>query len=611
MFAPNEFGAMMAAWYEPLAPSSLTASPVTPMPTPSLHPAFCVVHGVPTGVLPGYGAPAGVMVVPSDRPRSVERRRSVSVERRQTFGGSLSYVPAPEAPKTTVVRQRSADSLRPTPRLGSFEATQAGPRARSRSASASSLTRVPHLRLAPTVPVRARSREREPPRGVASVLLPAPTAGVGVVPTEGTLSRRSSERSVTASDARSSFASSQHAPSHAPSSAPTAATAARVLAHHRLEIQTLQSQVEELRKENAQLREQSASRTSSLERRAEPSFEKPPVENLAAEWAAQKRELLDMMHRVPRVARTDHRQVASDLARHLARTEVLLERMEGAAHGQQFPEIEKEALQWQATLSCLQQSLEVLQRPQQSSSRTSSARREFSPPRRASRPPLLRRAEERRPPRSEHEVLATTQRRLLQLHWADFRPLRALREPPSPALGMLVHALCILFGIPPLPSTDASGTAGWRDLRAHWAAARQRFLGEPRFFELVQAASPLASAMSEAKPNWAAAVPMLQQLAAPKHQTVLKAEYACYVVYEWAKAFVAAAAVVERSGADALAEASPSRASASMPHERALSPSRASLSQHVVAESPEPRGAELVEERSSSELSRSTARRLF
>jgi hypothetical protein len=52
--------------------------------------------------------------------------------------------------------------------------------------------------------------------------------------------------------------------------------------------------------------------------------------------------------------------------------------------------------------------------------------------------------------------------------------------------------------------------------------------------------------------------------------------------------------------------------SASMPHlSRALSPSRASLSQHVVAESPEPRGAELVEERSSSELSRSTARRLF
>ena len=32
------------------------------------------------------------------------------------------------------------------------------------------------------------------------------------------------------------------------------------------------------------------------------------------------------------------------------------------------------------------------------------------------------------------------------------------------------------------------------------------------------------------------------------HPEVLKAEYACYVVYEWAKAFVAAAAVVERPG---------------------------------------------------------------
>merc|ERR1719379_1851845 len=101
--------------YEPLSTTPLTPSPVTPLPT---HPAFRVVHGL------AYGAAPGVVVVPGGRERSVERRRSLSVvpaERRP----SLSVVPAPkEAPKAAVIRQRSTDSLRATPRLGSYEAAQ-------------------------------------------------------------------------------------------------------------------------------------------------------------------------------------------------------------------------------------------------------------------------------------------------------------------------------------------------------------------------------------------------------------------------------------------------------------------------------------------------------
>ena len=143
-------------------------------------------------------------------------------------------------------------------------------------------------------------------------------------------------------------------------------------------------------------------------------------------------------------------------------------------------------------------------------------------------------------PDANWRSLRTTRDKALHLEWTEFRHFKEHRKPPSTHVGALVAALCLLLEVRTWFGYGKN-LEQWQEIEVYWTAARRGLLGDQHMLD--QIANFDVARMQYV--DWRKAREILKCFERKKTMNDLRAEYSCFVLFQWVKAVLAICEAVD------------------------------------------------------------------